>query len=258
MQPDPSIHLSPKAAGPTAAPAAQPAHPTPTTQDLLPLITDATIRQQMEELVSSTQFARALAGSGYFKDTLQTAQAVTKIMIGKELGIPPSASVMGINIQNGRVGFSAELIAALLKKHAYSWKFVQHDAARCEIACYHNGKAITHEDGSPARVAWTIEDAKRAGLTEPRGASKEMSVYERYPEDMLFWRCITRFMRRFAPEVTKGFAGYTPDEMMEIEQADIEAARAVADAGLVSGTREKAESLRQRLAAANNETGGIE
>lgn len=219
------------------------------TQSLLHEITDATVKAQMEELLYHTKVAQAMAGSGYWKDTESTPQAIAKIMIGKELGIAPMVSVMNISIQNGRVGFSAELVAALLKRDGYSWRFVEMTPQAVELACYKDGQPIKDENGQHTRVRWTMEHAKRAGLTEPRGTSKEPSVYSKYPEDLLYWRCITRFMRRYAPEVTKGFAGYTPDEMAEIEAADIEAATVAGEVGMAVATRENTKKLKARLAA---------
>src|SRR3972149_5956164 len=51
-----------------------------------------------------------LAKSGFFADSREAAQCVTKILAGRELGIGPVASMTGIYIVKGRVTLSANLM----------------------------------------------------------------------------------------------------------------------------------------------------
>ena len=57
-----------------------------------------------------------LARSGYFQDARDAAQAVVKVLAGRELGFPPIASMRGIHIIKGQVALSANLIAAAIKR----------------------------------------------------------------------------------------------------------------------------------------------
>ena len=57
------------------------------------------------------------------------------------------------------------------------------------------------ESGKPI----TMEDAKRAGLLGK-------TSWQRYPEDMLFARALSRGARRFCPDALGG-AIYTPEEL---------------------------------------------
>ena len=57
--------------------------------------------------------AKAMAGSGFFTDTKQAAQAIVKIMAGAELGVGAFASMVGVNIIQGKPTFSANIMAAV-------------------------------------------------------------------------------------------------------------------------------------------------
>lgn len=61
-------------------------------------------------------------------------------------------------------------------------------------------------DGQPGGQArWTIREAMRAELLV-------RTNWRRYPGDMLWWRCLARLTRRWAPDVVMGL-GYVPDEL---------------------------------------------
>jgi hypothetical protein len=110
----------------------------------------------------------------------------------------------------------------LLKRAGYSWKFIKHDGTECTAAFYYGGQPMLDEAGKRTTVTWTYDDAKKALLTGTVGESKAPSMYDKYGADMLYNRMIVRFQRRFAPEVTAGMVVYTPDELEEIENRDLD------------------------------------
>lgn len=59
--------------------------------------------QMANNLTDIQRLGNILAASGYFSDAREMAQAAVKVMAGQELGIPPVASMMGINIIKGKV-----------------------------------------------------------------------------------------------------------------------------------------------------------
>jgi len=63
-------------------------------------------------LADTLKLGEVLARSGFFADTRDAAQAVTKILGGRELGIGPIASMTGVYIVKGRVAIGANLMAA--------------------------------------------------------------------------------------------------------------------------------------------------
>jgi hypothetical protein len=180
---------------------------------------------EIKQYVADEDLSRKIAGSAYYSDLTNSAQAMVKIQLGRDLDIKPMVAIQSISVANNKVSISAELQAAMLKRAGYSWRFIQNDLDGTEIAVYFQGKPIMdlNPDGTdrPATVRWDRTDSERARLLEPRGASKMPSVHELYPKDMCYWRCITRFMRKYAPEVSKGMTLLTPDEMYEISTQDV-------------------------------------
>lgn len=144
--------------------------------------------------------AKAMVASGYFKDSKDLAQAVTKVMAGAELGIPPFAAMTGIHIIQGKPALGANLIATLVKNDPrYNYKVVKCDNEECIIDWFEGGELV-------GQSSFTFEEAKIAGLTVKDN-------WKRYTSDMLFARCITRGGRRFTPGIFGGAPIYTPDEL---------------------------------------------
>lgn len=144
--------------------------------------------------------AKALQQSGYFRDVTSTAQAIVKVMAGAELGLPPFASMTGINIIQGKPVLGANVLATLVKNDPrYNYMVKVCDAKDCELAWFEDGKQV-------GISSFTWDEAKQAGLTEKDN-------WRKYPSDMLFARAISRGARRFAPGIFGGSPVYTPDEM---------------------------------------------
>jgi hypothetical protein len=144
--------------------------------------------------------AIALQQSGYFKDAATKAQAITKVMAGHELGLPPFASMAGIHVIQGKPVLGSNVIATLVKNDPrYDYRVKQADDKACVLTWY--------EDGQEVGVAgFTIQEAQNAGLTGKDN-------WKKYTSDMLFARAISRGARRFAPGIFGGSPVYTPDEM---------------------------------------------
>jgi hypothetical protein len=144
--------------------------------------------------------ASALQKSGYFRDVTSTAQAVVKVMAGAELGLPPFASMTGINIIQGKPVLGANILATLVKNDPrYDYQVKQCNGATCELEWFEDGKKV-------GISTFTWDEAKAAGLTEKDN-------WRKYPSDMLFARAISRGARRYAPGIFGGSPVYTPDEM---------------------------------------------
>jgi len=165
------------------------------------------------------QAASALYKSGYFKDASSEAQAIVKVMAGAELGLPPFASMSGINIIQGKPTLGSNVIATLVKNDTrYDYNVETCDNEACVIAWFENG-------AKRGTSGFTIKEAQNAGL-----AGKDN--WKKYPSDMLFARAISRGARRFAPGVFGGAPVYTPEEMgadtdedgyiIDVEAAEVE------------------------------------
>lgn len=144
--------------------------------------------------------AAALQTSGYFTDVKTLAQAIVKVMAGAELGIPPFASMTGINIIQGKPALGANILATLVKNDPrYDYRVKQATNETCILTWYEDGKPV-------GEAGFTIQEAQVAGLTGKDN-------WRKYPSDMLFARAISRGARRFAPGIFGGAPIYTPDEL---------------------------------------------
>jgi hypothetical protein len=153
----------------------------------------------MGSLSDPAELGRMLAASGYFSDVKDAAQAVVKVLAGRELGIPPIAAMTGVFIVKGRVTLGANLIAALIKRHPkYDLRVVELTNERCEIAFLQDGEQIGTSE-------FTIQDARQAGLSGDN--------WRHYPRNMLYARAVSNGAKWFVPDVFAGGPVYTPDEL---------------------------------------------
>ena len=146
-----------------------------------------------------TSLSEIFAQSGYFSDARGAAQAAVKILAGKELGLPPIASMTGINIIKGKVSLSAVVMASVLKRSpGYDYKVIELSDTICKIDFIRNGQSL-------GVSKFDMADAKQAGLLDG-------GMYKKYPRNMLFARAMSNGIRWYCPEVLGGPA-YTPGEL---------------------------------------------
>lgn len=177
------------------------------------LVADAlNMRQNMNEIVrheasvvrtldDAVNLGGILAKSGFFADSREAAQCVTKILAGQELGIGPVAAMTGIYIVKGRVTLSANLIGAAIKRSGrYNYRVTRMDNEGCTIEFYEHGEQI-------GVSTFDKQDAVAAGLA---GGDN----WRKFPRNMMWARAISNGAKWFTPDV---FAGpvYTPDELGE-------------------------------------------
>jgi hypothetical protein len=134
-----------------------------------------------------------------------------RIWIGLALGIDPATACGNIGFARGKPTFSAALQAALLGRHPrYSFHEIgEIDDQKAVLAFY-------RDDQQLGRASFTIEEAKRAGLTNK-------VVWQAYPSDLLFARALTRGVRRYAPDLLVGSAAITKEETGADEHKPISA-----------------------------------
>jgi hypothetical protein len=184
---------------------------------------------QIQSIDDLSRVSAMMAKSGFFDDAKSAHQAGVKIMAGMELGIPPVASVRGIDIIDGNTSLSSALIAALIKQHLqYDYQVVESTDERCEIDFYENGQkqgtaSFSMEEANSV-VAWTDSDGEHT--------LAEKDNWQNYPSDCLFARAISRGRRRFCPDVGLGRL-YTAEEMNASGEPQ------VVDAQVVDGSEEK-------------------
>ena len=147
------------------------------------------------------QVAKAFKASGMFPELRDEAQAFVKVIAGRELGIGPMASMMGINVIEGKVTLSANLMASQVKSSpVYDYIVREHSPEVCRMDFLQNGEVCGTSE-------FTMEDAQRAGLIKGGGA------WQKYPKAMLFARALSQGVRWYCPDVLSGSPAYVPEEM---------------------------------------------
>ena len=148
-------------------------------------------------LAETKELATIFHQSGLFTDIKQSAQAMVKIIAGRELGFGPLASMNGIYIMQGKITLSANLMGAMVKRsQRYDYKVTQLDDSVCAIDFYQDGQVA-------GQSVFTIQDARRAGTKN----------LDKFPRNMLFARAMSNGVRWYCPDVLGGSPVYTPEEL---------------------------------------------
>ena len=198
---------------------------------------DVTQATSLNEL---TFLAKAMAGSGYFKDASDVRQALTKMLIGRTIGVSAVPAMMSIHVIEGKPSLGAQLLAALVKaSKRYDYRVVKISAEECEISFTQNGENI-------GTSRFTMEDAKRAGLAAKNN-------WRFYPDSMLFARALSKGVRMFCPDVIGGVPVYTEDEIQDAR--DVESVEAphvhtqpATVAAVAEDVKDKVRQKRQKAA----------
>lgn len=131
------------------------------------------------------------------------------IMMGHELGFGVMQSLSNIAVVNGRASVWGEAVSALILNSGICEYLLDSVAGE--------GKTLavtikTKRSGMPEYVyTYSWADAEKAGLTGK-------DTYQKYPKDMLYWKCLGRVSKRNYADVLKGIAiRENMDEPIETE-----------------------------------------
>ncbi|HSE36213.1 MAG TPA: hypothetical protein VLG74_02855 [Blastocatellia bacterium] len=163
---------------------------------------------RMQELSPEYQEIMVLAGvlqrSGYFKDIRDQAQAVTKILFGRDFGISPTISMSAIHVIEGKPALSSNLMAALIKRSGkYTYRVKSWNDTECVLMFREKVDGKWEDIGESS---FTMEDAKRAGVVRDGGG------WKKYPKAMLFARALSQGERAHCPDVSI-CPLYVPEEL---------------------------------------------
>lgn len=141
------------------------------------------------------------AKSGMFPDVKSQAQAVVKILAGKELGLSPFESMASIYVVNGRLALTSKAMSGLIKRSKrYDYVIKKMDEKECTIA-------ILREEQEIGISTFTMADAAKALLVNKEN-------WKSYPKNMLFARAISNACRFYCPEIISGY--YVTEELEDL------------------------------------------
>jgi hypothetical protein len=160
----------------------------------------------IESLKEPMALGEVFIKSGMFADVKSQAQAVVKIIAGREIGLAPMESMQNIYMTpQGKIGVMAKIVGALIKKSKkYDYVIEKLDETECIIAFFTIEGEKRTEIG---KSGFTAKDAARAGLINKDN-------YKNYPRNMNFARALMNGARWYTPDVYCGYA------VEEIEKAE--------------------------------------
>lgn len=185
------------------------------------------------------RLAAAAADSGLYGSGAKIkAQLLMKLVYGRDLQIPVSAALSAIDIYDGKMELSSNLIAALLEAHPhYTYAIVETTNERCELEFFKDGRSL-------GKAKFDAADATTAGLADT-------DYYRHYPSDMFFARAITRGARRYCPGLGRGVAIYATGELAKRtpEPTPTNAPRAAGNGASGGADARASEKDRERIRA---------
>jgi hypothetical protein len=155
------------------------------------------------ELPAVLALAKALINGGGFLPTWikSEGEVVAVVLAGRELGMPPMASIRGIRLIQGQVVLDAALQLGLMIRAGITHKWLEDGRA---------GRAVLEVKRSgqePYTSTFELADAERAGLVKPG------SNWAKWPAAMLRARAVSGAGKAYAPDILAGV--YAPGELDE-------------------------------------------
>lgn len=158
------------------------------------------------------------------------ADILAIVLAGEEMGVGPMAAIRGISLIKGKPSIGADLMVALVHRSGHC-KFFRLVESTEKLATYE-----THRHGNPEpnRMTYTIEEAKKAGVT-----SKD--VWKNYPAAMIRARCSSALARAVYQDVL--FGVYEHDELSHATPADVIDAEVVDEPDAIDEARSIAKEI---------------
>ncbi|MFH1422777.1 MAG: hypothetical protein ABIH42_08720 [Planctomycetota bacterium] len=151
------------------------------------------------------RYGEIFAESKMFPDVTSAAQGAIKVMAGKEVGMSPIQSQNAFYFVSGRLGMTAQAMAALIKKSGkYDFEIKEHNNEGCTIIFY----SVNGDRKELGTAIFNKSMAASAGIINK-------SNWKCYPMNMMFARALSNGARWFCPDAVSGF--HTVEELKDIE-----------------------------------------
>lgn len=144
------------------------------------------------------RMAKAFAVSKLF-GVQNVDQALALMLVAQAEGRHPASAAQDYHIISGRPAKKAD---AMLRDFLSAGGKVEWHALSDDKA----DATFSHPSGGSARIDWTLERAKAAGIANP--------MWKKYPRQMLRSRVVSEGVRTVCPGATSGM--YVPEEVQDI------------------------------------------
>ncbi len=152
--------------------------------------------EQVEKL------AKAMSASRLFPSAQTPENTLALMLLCQSEGIHPAQAVRRFHVIKGTVAMRADAMLAEFQARGGRVQWLKSDKNEARAV-------FEHDCGGKFEYAYTIEDAKQAGLVRPD------SGWSKFPAAMLRARCISGAIRMVLPGVVCGV--YTPEEVMDFD-----------------------------------------
>jgi len=176
------------------APAVAAAQQFPMAAKMLASITIPPNPRMPVEIEAKLQMADLFLKSGLVPQAFRSRESVfVALQYGDELGLSPWQSVRSVYVVNGKPSCDTNVLLGIAESNGLiaGFRVVERSDTRVVVAARRPNEATEHTS------AFTIEEAKRAGLT-----SKDN--WQKFPADMLFARATSRLLKVVCPSVMAG------------------------------------------------------
>jgi len=163
-----------------------------TEETIIPAQEVAVIDSLREPMAMGEVFAK----SGMFPDIKTQAQAVVKILAGRELGLSPFESMKNIYLVSGKLAIQSNALASLVKtSKKYDYQVTSITNEECKITFFQ----ISGDKKESLGISeFTLKDAAKAGIiNKPNWAN--------FPRNMLFARALANGVRFYCPDAACGW-----------------------------------------------------
>lgn len=165
-----------------------------------------------------------LAKSQLYTNIKTKEQAAVVIAKARSFGLCPTVVADNLFFVGGKPSLSAGLMATLVKRSGkYDYRVTEKTDKKCVLAFFEILPGGTRE--KIGVETFTLEMANRAGLAA--GVN-----WKKFPEAMLFSRCLTAGVRAHCPDALGGNPVYTVEELSPSTLVD-EDGRPIIDAEIV-------------------------
>ncbi len=139
--------------------------------------------------------AQRISGTEFVPAPLRgkPAAVAASVLAGREIGLPPMASLQHIHIIDGRPSLSAQMQRALILSAGHELRVTEASLTRCVMA----GRRRGQEEWTT--VTWSMDDAKRAGLSGKKN-------WTNHPRRMLQARATSELAQLLFADVIAGMA----------------------------------------------------
>lgn len=158
--------------------------------------------------------------SGLLPDKMKPSEAIIVASYGRSAGLTFAESLCEVYLVQNKPALSAKAMKALVQRKYPESDFRTVEESETQVVV----EFTKYKGDAPRSYKFTRAMADRMGATtknkyekQPNGryrkvGTEEKDNWRKLPEDMLYWRCISKICRREVPDALMGLA-YTPEEL---------------------------------------------